>query len=101
MTFQVGDRVEVDLKEVPENERNCIVGTITKIWLKFARTPKFRRKMITVHFDENYIKKGDQLCGGIDDISLEDQSKIEKIGSIYEKTKRTYQQKKNKRSTGD
>jgi hypothetical protein len=66
--FQVGQRVHVELKEIPEKERNVTVGTITKIDVMFPRTPKMRKIFYTIRFDENYIKKEHVLISNIDHI---------------------------------
>lgn len=59
--FQVGQRVSVDLKEIPKEERNCETGVIKTIYTKFLRTPKMRTIMYQVVFDESYIKSG-EIC---------------------------------------
>ena len=61
--FQVGQRVYVDLKEIPKKERNCETGVVKTIYTKFLRTSKLRTIMYQVAFDEPYIK-GDKVCFG-------------------------------------
>lgn len=66
--FQVGQRVELDLKEVPVEERETTTGIITKIDTHFPSTPKHRKIFYTIRFDGkgNYIKKEYQrVAGGI------------------------------------
>jgi len=65
--FQVGQRVSVDIKEIPVKQRDVTTGTILKIETRFPSTPAMRRHTYFVRFDNkgNYVKKKDRLMGGI------------------------------------
>ncbi|MCR4330787.1 MAG: hypothetical protein NUV49_02815, partial [Patescibacteria group bacterium] len=53
--FFIGERVRVDLKEVPVEERQCDVGFVRFIMLVHPRTP-LERVEYSVRFDKPYIK---------------------------------------------
>jgi len=56
MSFVIGQRVRVNLKEIPEAERNCDVGQIVGINLFHKNTP-IERVNYLVSFDAPYLKK--------------------------------------------
>lgn len=65
--LQVGQRVEIDLPEVPVEERDVTTGIIVGISVRFPTTPKLRYISYEVRFDRkgNYIKKEYRLVGGL------------------------------------
>ena len=58
--FQVGQRIKVDIKEIPIKDRDTTTGVIIGIRTRFPATPNFREILYEVLFDNkgNYIKKG-------------------------------------------
>lgn len=55
-SFRVGQRVRVDIPEIPKNERQCDTGIISGIRTRFVRTPEARQVWYVVTFDRPYIK---------------------------------------------
>ncbi len=53
--FNIGQKVRVNLKHVPEHERNCDVGQIVTINL-FHRNSPLERVNYNIRFDKPYIK---------------------------------------------
>lgn len=53
--FHVGQRVIVDLKDVPADEHNCDIGQIVSIHLYHRNSPLERVEYL-VRFDKPYIK---------------------------------------------
>ena len=51
LDFQVGNRVHVELRDVPKKWRNMETGVIVNIDTHFAHTPEMRRFAITVRLD--------------------------------------------------
>jgi len=70
MTLTVGDKVKVNIVEIPEEHRQCEVGEITKMYMKFRATPELRDISITVMFDENYVRKQFRYGGGFSSLSF-------------------------------
>jgi hypothetical protein len=66
----VGQRVRVDIPEIPPKETNCKTGVITGIKTRFPRTPECRWHFYTVRFDEGVIKKGCEFLGQIHELSV-------------------------------
>jgi len=71
--FQVGQRVEMDLPEIPIEERDVTTGIIIKIYTKFFASPELRRVFYLVRFDNrsNYVKKEFRYCGGFTELAVE------------------------------
>ena len=65
--FQVGQRVIVDMPEVPKEARADTHGVIRQIRTKFPASPKLRRITYTVDLDGkgNYFKKSHRFLGGL------------------------------------
>ena len=65
--FQVGERVHVELPQVPVEQRETTTGIIVKIDTMFPTTPEHRKIRYTIRFDGkgNYIKKEYRMAGGI------------------------------------
>jgi len=79
LKVQVGNRVHVELSDVPEKDRDVTTGVIVAIRTFWVHTPKMRRFQIDVRFDGdgNYVKKSSQMAEGIGPIfSLRDQDKL-------------------------
>ncbi len=57
--FTVGQRVHVELPEVPKEQRDITTGIIIRINTHFHATPEHRSIWYTVRFDNkgNYVKK--------------------------------------------
>ena len=79
--FKVGQRVHVELPEVPIEQRDVTTGIISAINTRFPTTPKMRKIRITVRFDGkgNYVKKEFRVWGGIKFELTCDQNRIELI----------------------
>lgn len=71
--FQVGERVSVDLPDVPVEQRDTTSGIITNISTRFHHTPHMRKIAYTIHFDNkgSYIKKRFALFSRINTITVE------------------------------
>jgi len=63
--FQVGQFVDVDLPEIPVENRDCTWGVIIAIRTRFPLSPEFRSIYYTVKFAGDYIIKEKRLLGGI------------------------------------
>lgn len=59
--FQVGQRVRVDLVDIPKKDRQCEVGVVMAVTTRFARTPELRQVRYHVRFDRPYIKPSSVL----------------------------------------
>ena len=70
MSINLKDRIRVDFIEIPKEQRLCDVGTVVAIALRFPDT-KFEKTMITIRFDENYVKEEFRFSG-ISSIILEE-----------------------------
>ncbi len=68
--FQVGQRVRVDIPEIPPEETNCKTGLITGIKTRFPRSPDLRQHYYMVRFDTGVIKKGCEYIGQIYELSV-------------------------------
>lgn len=66
--FRIGQRVQVELAEIPPKERNCSIGTIIGITTRFPATPQIRKVKYLVRFDDNYIKKNCVLRANFDEM---------------------------------
>lgn len=77
--FSVGERVQVELEEIPEEERNCTTGVIVACTTRFALTPSKRRIVYEVRFDgdKNYAKT--TLVCGIKSGTQFSQSRLRKL----------------------
>ena len=64
--FKVGQRVHIDLPEIPKEQRDITTGVIVKIDTHFPSTPKHRLIKCTVRLDGNYVKKEFRVAGGIE-----------------------------------
>lgn len=64
--FQVGERVHIELPEVPKDQRDTTTGVIVKIDTHFFATKEHRKIFYIVRLDGkgNYIKAKDQAMGG-------------------------------------
>lgn len=54
--FAIGQLVDVDLKDVPMDDRDATRGVITEIHVRFPRSPDMRTIEYLVEFQGNYIK---------------------------------------------
>lgn len=65
--FNLGQRVEVDLEEIPVEHRDTTTGTIVGMRADFPSTKELRKIRYKVRFDNkgNYVKKDCQFYGGI------------------------------------
>lgn len=70
---QVGQRARVNLREIPKAERQCEVGVVTNIQLRFpgSEMQEFR---YTVRFDKPYIKPERVLFSNIKEIRVSEGS---------------------------
>ena len=64
--FKVGQRVDMDLPDIPKEKRDVTTGTIVKIDTHFPSTPEHRFIKCTVRLDGNYVKKEFRMAGGIE-----------------------------------
>lgn len=57
--FRVGQRVHIEIKEIPVDERETTTGVIVGVDTKFFATPSLRKILYTVRIDEKgyYVKK--------------------------------------------
>lgn len=54
--FELGERVHLELKDVPVEQRDNTFGYIININLKYPRSDKLRRIVYTVRLEGKYIK---------------------------------------------
>jgi len=54
MRLNLHDRVEVDFKEIPAEERQCNTGTVVGTKLRHACTA-LEQEVVQIQFDKNYI----------------------------------------------
>ena len=64
--FKVGQRVHIDLPEIPKEQRDVTTGVIVKIDTHFPSTPKHRLIKCTIRLDGNYVKEEFRMAGGIE-----------------------------------
>lgn len=55
--FRVGQRVHLELKNIPKADRHCEVGVIKTIMTRFLYTPEMRSVKFQVVLDAPYVKK--------------------------------------------
>ncbi len=63
--FHVGQFVEIDLEEVPVEERDCTWGLIVGIMTRFPLTPHVRQVVYCIKLAGCYIKKKKRMLGGL------------------------------------
>lgn len=65
--FKVGQRVHIELPDIPKEQRDVTTGILIKVDTMFPLTPKHRRIKCTIRIDGrgNYVKKEYRLAGGI------------------------------------
>ena len=68
--YQVGQRVRVDIPEIPPEETNCKEGVITAIKTRFPKSPEHRQHFYTVRFDASVIKEGFVFIQQIHELSV-------------------------------
>lgn len=68
--MELGQRVSVDFKEVPEDQRRCTTGTVIAMHLRFPGGA-LQKSMVKIRFDKNYIKTEHHFINGIYEITLE------------------------------
>ena len=66
--FKVGQRVHIDLPDIPKEQRDVTTGVIVKIDTHSPFTPKHRLIRCTVRIDDrgNYVKEEFRMAGGIE-----------------------------------
>lgn len=76
--FSVGQRVHIELPDIPVEQRDVTTGVIVRISTMFPGTPKHRKIRIMVRIDckGNYVKKGFRLVGGIEGDFTCDQKRL-------------------------
>ena len=69
--INLGDRVSVELEEIPEHERQCTTGEVIGLSVRFPATPKFRRERVKIRFDKNYVKGEFRFSSGINELTMD------------------------------
>lgn len=64
--FRVGQRVHIELPDIPKEQRDITTGLIIKINTYFPTTPKHRSIKVTIKMDGNYVKEKFRMAGGIE-----------------------------------
>lgn len=79
--FKVGQRVHLELPEIPKEQRDVTTGILIKVNTMFPLTPKHRHIRCTIRFDGkgNYVKKEYRLMGGISFTLTCDQDRLTAI----------------------
>ena len=68
--YQVGQRVRVDIPEIPPEQTNCKTGVVTGIKTRFPKSPELRQHSYTVRFDEYVIIPEFIMFGQIHQLSV-------------------------------
>ncbi|KKL69435.1 hypothetical protein LCGC14_2115010 [marine sediment metagenome] len=65
--FKLGQRVHLDLPDIPKEQRDVTTGIIVKMDTHFPGSPEHRKIRVTIRIDRkgNYIKKEFRFAGGI------------------------------------
>ena len=69
--YQVGQRVRVDIPEIPPEQTNCKTGAVTAIKTRFPKSPDCRIHFYTVRFDEPVIIPEFVMIQQIHELSVE------------------------------
>ena len=80
--FLVGERVHIELKEIPIKERNITTGIIVGIDTRFMHTPELRSITYAIRMDGEYVKKQYQLFGGIGEVSRFSCDQLKKLNTV-------------------
>lgn len=65
VVFQVGQFVEIDLPEIPIEDRECTWGVITGIITKYPLSPQLRKILYEIKLAGLYIKKSKRIFKGL------------------------------------
>jgi len=83
--FKVGQRVHIDLPDIPIEQRDVTTGVIIKMDTHFPTTPKHRKIRVTVRIDRgNYIKEEFRVSGGIEHNFTLEQKRLNLIPQSHE-----------------